>query len=75
VVAEAEWRILSSSMLRAIAYDPQRRELRVRFHSGGLYRYHDVPPEIVEQLLEPADGSHGHYFNENIRDAFDYDED
>jgi len=68
------WHILGSTMLRAVAYDETRRLLRVRFSNGSLYRYHDVPPDVVETLLDPPGGSHGRYFNEVIRDGFDYDE-
>ena len=71
---DAGWHILQSTMLRAIAYDPARRELRVRFQTGALYRYRDVPPEVVEALLDPPAGSAGRYFNDTIRDGFEYDE-
>lgn len=71
---DANWHILASTMIRALAYEPDSRELRVRFSSGSVYRYHDVPPEVVEALIDPPDGSHGRYFNDHIRDAFDYDE-
>lgn len=61
-------------MLRAVSYDEKSRELRVRFSNGGIYRYYAVPPDIVESLLEPPDGSPGRFFNDNVRDVFDYDE-
>ena len=61
-------------MLRAVRYDEATRQLRVRFHGGASYRYLDVPPEVAEALLDPPGGSPGRYFNERIRDAFDYDE-
>lgn len=70
----ADWRILQSTMVHAISYDEASGELRVRFHGGGLYRYYKVPPQIVEALLDPPGASHGRYFNDHIRDAFDYDE-
>jgi hypothetical protein len=68
------WHILVSSMLRAVRYDEAARALYVRFSGGGLYRYADVPPEVAEALLDPPEGSHGRYFNDNIRDSFEYDE-
>jgi hypothetical protein len=74
MAADLEWHILSSTMLRAMAYDEQARELRVRFSNGGVYRYFDVPPTVAAALLDPPDQSHGRYFNENVRDTFDYDE-
>lgn len=74
MAVDATWHILKSTMLRAVAYDPGTRELRVRFVNGANYRYRDVPPEVADELIEPADGSPGRYFNEHIRDGFDYDE-
>lgn len=61
-------------MIRAVAYDARDRTLRVRFSNGNTYRYFDVPPEVVETLLDPPDGSPGRYFNETIRDGYDYEE-
>jgi hypothetical protein len=74
MTVDAGWHIMQSTMLRAIAYDPATNELRVRFHAGSMYRYHGVPPEVVETLLDPPDGSPGRYFNDTIRDGYDYDE-
>lgn len=74
MATDAGWHILQSTMIRAIAYDERTQVLRVRFQTGGLYRYHQVPPEVVENLLDPPHGSHGRYFNDTIRDGFDYDE-
>jgi hypothetical protein len=61
-------------MLRAVSYDEPTRELRVRFTNGGIYRYYQVPPAIVQNLLDPPNGSPGRYFNDHVRDAYDYDE-
>lgn len=72
--SEANWHILASTMIRALSYDPDTRELRVRFSGGGTYRYQDVPPEVAQNLIEPPDGSHGRYFNDSIRDVYDYEE-
>lgn len=74
MAANAPWHILTSSMLRAVSYDETNRQLRVRFSNGTIYRYYDVPIDVVETLLDPPDTSHGRYFNETIRDGFDYDE-
>jgi hypothetical protein len=74
MASSAEWHILQSSVLRAVAYHEGARELRVRFTSGANYRYFDVPPDVVRMLLDPPGESHGRYFNAHIRDAFDYDE-
>lgn len=70
----AAWRIVSSSLIRAVAYDEARRELRVRFSNGSVYRYLAVPPEVAAALVSPPEGSTGRYFNEFVRDVFDFDE-
>lgn len=70
----APWRIVTSSLIRAVAYDEDARELRVRFSNGSLYRYLGVPPEVAAELVDPAGGSTGRYFNDHVRDAFDFDE-
>ena len=74
MVAEAEWHIVRSTMLRAIRYDKASAELLVRFEGGSIYRYYGVPPEVVETLLDPPGGSPGRYFNDTIRDGYDFDE-
>lgn len=74
MAANAPWRILSSAVLRAVAYDESVHVLRVRFPAGTVYSYYEVPPEVAEELLDPPGGSHGRYFNENIRDSYDFDE-
>jgi len=68
------WRILSSTLLRAVAYDERSHELRIRFTTGAIYRYFDIPPEIAEELVDPPGSSHGRYFNEQIRDSYEFDE-
>lgn len=74
MAAEADWHILKSTLIRAVGYDAESRELRVRFTTGGVYRYHDVPADVAAAIIDPPDGSHGRYFNENVRDGYDYDE-
>ena len=45
------WYGVESSMIRAVGYDAEKRILDVAFHRTGVYRYFDVPPEVVEDLL------------------------
>ncbi len=71
---DAPWHILASTLLRAVSYAPNSRELRVRFVNGAIYLYLDVPPDVVDELLAAETDSPGRYFNENIRDEFDFDE-
>ncbi|MFT4081634.1 MAG: KTSC domain-containing protein [Nocardioides sp.] len=43
-----------SKALAEVGYDPDLRCLRVRFRTGGLYDYLDVPPEVFTGLLDSA---------------------
>ncbi len=53
---------VTSRSLRELGYDPDEQALEVLFHNGSLYRYEQVPAEVVQALLE-AD-SMGRYFNQ-----------
>ncbi len=53
---------VASRSLRELGYDPDEQALEVLFHNGSLYRYEQVPAEVVQALLE-AD-SMGRYFNQ-----------
>ncbi|MBA1275757.1 KTSC domain-containing protein [Stutzerimonas azotifigens] len=53
---------VESESLRSVGYDPARRVLEVEFQGDGVYRYEDVPPEVVLELLEAE--SMGTYFNQ-----------
>ena len=56
---------VDSSNVAAVGYDPDTRTLRVRFHSGGVYDYAGVPPEIHAALM--AGESKGGYLARAIR--------
>ncbi len=53
---------VTSRSLRALGYDPDQQVLEVEFRNGSVYRYEQVPAEVVQALLE-AD-SMGRYFNQ-----------
>ncbi len=53
---------VESESLRSVGYDPDSRLLEVQFQGDGLYRYEDVPPEVVLELLQAE--SMGTYFNQ-----------
>lgn len=42
--------------------------LHIRFHSGGLYSYSNVPLSIYEGLMSAS--SHGKYFHAHIRGRY-----
>ncbi|MCY4519141.1 MAG: KTSC domain-containing protein [Acidimicrobiaceae bacterium] len=59
---------VTSSNLRAVAYDPEHSYLYVWFHSGGLYRYGNVPETVYRDLL--AASSKGRFHASYIRDQY-----
>jgi hypothetical protein len=59
-----------SSVIQSFAYDKEERRLVVRFVSGKVYRYEEVPAEIAEGFRAAA--SKGTYFNDVIRDRFPF---
>ncbi len=59
---------MPSSVIRSVSYDPAGRALTVRFVSGRVYVYADVPARVVAGLRK-AD-SKGRYFNAHIRNAY-----
>lgn len=65
------WRTpVASSSIASVGYDDEASTLELAFHSGGVYRYADVPRDVYEGML--AADSKGRYFHERIRGRFDY---
>ena len=59
---------VSSSNLRSIGYESETSTLEVEFNHGGVYQYHGVPQEVFDSLMQA--GSHGIYFNQNIKNSY-----
>lgn len=59
---------MPSSVIRTFVYDKEESRLVVRFASGKVYTYDDVPAEVAAGFATAA--SQGSYFNEVIRDRF-----
>ena len=57
-----------STALVAVAYDSDARCLWLEFRDHAVYRYDDVPPAVVEGLIEAK--SKGSYFHRHIRGRF-----
>lgn len=56
-----------SSVLNWVGFDPDRKKLSVRFHSGDAYNYEDIPDEFVKKLEEAgflAKTTGGNYFGQ-----------
>ena len=60
---------VTSSLLKAVAYDPEKEELHVEFHKGGTYVYRGVPQRNYDAMME--DPSAGGYFIQNIKGRFE----
>jgi hypothetical protein len=58
-----------SSALRSVGYDPETLDLEVEFESGAVYRYLDVPPEVVEGFIDAP--SKGAFLTEHIKPHYD----
>lgn len=61
---------VESSMIHAVGYDDEARELEVVFNSGGIYRYQDVDKETYEELLEAE--SKGRFMHACVIDMYPY---
>jgi hypothetical protein len=59
---------VDSSVLDIVDYDEGERVLKVRFRSGRVYHYYNVPRTHYEALLHAK--SKGSFFNRVIRRQF-----
>jgi len=60
--------VVSSSNIRSVGYDKEKRVLEIEFKGGGRYRYSGVSGEVLEEMLN--DKSVGSYFYRNIKDSY-----
>jgi hypothetical protein len=63
---------VSSGMIAAIGYDEGSETLEVEFHSGAVYRYLGVEPDVHEDFR--AAPSKGAFFNAHIKDAYPFEQ-
>ena len=61
---------VQSSVIRDYEYDSSAQVLFITFVSGKTYAYDRVPPHVVDAF--EAAPSKGEFFNEHIRDQYDY---
>ena len=66
-----KWIPVKSKMLTAVAYNADWRQLYLRFRSGDVYCYREVPVARYEELL--AADSKGQYCRQHILNRFAYD--
>jgi hypothetical protein len=61
-----------SSALTNVSYDPKSGVLEVRFVTGRVYQYLNVPEDVFEKLMRAE--SKGIFFNAHIRGHYRYHE-
>ena len=61
---------MPSTAIQHISYDEAARELHVTFVSGTAYTYYHVPKQVYAAFR--ASASKGQYFNNNIKDRYDF---
>ena len=66
-----DWWPLDSELLASAAYDACKQTLYLRFRSGDVYRYFELPGDQYQALLDAE--SHGRYFLSHIRNQFRYE--
>ena len=59
---------VQSSNLRSVGYDSVTKILEIEFHSGGIYQYSNVPPNVYSDLINAP--SKGKYFASYIKDKY-----
>lgn len=59
------WKKVRSANIRAIGYDQTSNTLAVRFASGTIYHYADVPEQKHSDLLSAS--SHGSFLHAHIK--------
>lgn len=60
--------IENSSQIDKISYSPETKIMIVKFKTGGLYLYDDVPVSKVTAMRESE--SKGSYFSKNIKNLY-----
>jgi hypothetical protein len=61
---------VQSSNIRSVGYESTTHTFEIEFHSGGIYKYFDVPESVHVGLLNAA--SKGSYFHDQIKDRYRY---
>jgi len=61
-------RRVSSSNLESVGYDVNYEILEIKFHSGGIYQYFNVPLEKFDSLIIAS--SKGSYFATYIKNRY-----
>ena len=63
---------MPSTAIAAVHYDQDQEQLTVKFTSGRIYRYFDVPLRVAIGFQYAV--SQGNYFSTRIRDCYRFQE-
>lgn len=61
---------MPSTVVHSMHYNADTRTLRIRYVSGIVYDYQDVPEEVFEAMK--AAGSKGRFLNRYIKGSYDF---
>jgi hypothetical protein len=61
---------VTSTNLASVGYDSATRILCIKFRSGDVYEYYDVPEAEYQGLM--AASSKGSYHHQNIKNHYSY---
>ena len=62
---------MPSSVVAAMTYDPGSSTLRVRFVSGMVYDYKNVPEKVFKQMKHAP--SKGTFLNQHIKGNYEFE--
>ncbi|HEU4608763.1 MAG TPA: KTSC domain-containing protein [Chitinophagaceae bacterium] len=62
---------MPSSVIAHIDYDPEKQVLKIRFLSGAVYVYYDVPDEVYVRMSKAK--SKGHFLNTKIKGNYAFE--
>ena len=62
---------MPSSVVAAMSYDHATRVLTIRYVSGLVYKYKDVPEEVFTAMK--ASGSKGIFLNQEIKGKYQFE--
>ena len=62
---------MPSTVIASFTYNSQKQILQIRFVSGLLYNYIDVPEEVYKDMKQAF--SKGIFFNEFIKDKYEFE--
>ena len=60
---------VSSSNIKSIGFDEEKKVLEVEFNNGSVYQFLGVEPVVLSNLMTAE--SKGSFFHENIREVYE----